>query len=243
MHRHQLELDFHGAARVARDGRHTQLVHQAGGDVGGDAHIALAATQHQRHGGRVITRVHRKTLGHVADQPLRTLDVARGFLDTHDAGHLRQAQHGVVGHIGHGAAGHVVKHRGQVAHRFGDGLEMLVLALLCGLVVVGHHLQLAVGTDALGKLGQLDGFLGGIGAAAGHDGHTFGGLLYRHADDLAVLFDIHRRRLTRGAHHADAVRAFGDVPVDQFAQGGVIHAAVFVHRGHQGHDAASNGAG
>jgi hypothetical protein len=97
---------------------------------------------------------------------------------------------------------------------------VLVLAFLRGLVVVGHDLQLAVGADLLGKLGQLDGFGGGVGAAAGHDGHALGGLLHGHADDFAVLFDVDRGRFARGADHADAVGAFGDVPVDQFAQAG-----------------------
>jgi hypothetical protein len=108
--------------------------------------------------------------GHIADQPLRTLDVAGGFLDADDAGDLGQAQHGVVLHVGHRAAGHVVEHHGQVAHGFGDGLEVLVLAFLRGLVVVGHDLQLAVGAHLLGVLGQLDGFVRAVGAAAGHDG-------------------------------------------------------------------------
>jgi hypothetical protein len=64
------------------------------------------------------------------------------------------------------------RHDGQVANGFGNGLEVLVLAFLRGLVVVGHDLQLAVGADLLGKLGQLDGFFGGVGAATGHDGHA-----------------------------------------------------------------------
>ena len=115
---------------------------------------------------------------------------------------------------------------------------MLVLAFLRGLVVVGHDLQLRVGADLLGELGQFDGFGGGVRAATGHDGHALGGLLHSHADDLAVFFDIHRGRFARGAHHADAVGALGDVPVDQFAQGGVVHATVLVHGGDEGDDAA-----
>jgi hypothetical protein len=57
-----------------------------------------------------------------------------------------------------------------------------------------------------------------------------------------VLFDVDRGRLARGAHHADAVGAFGDVPVDQLAQRGVVHAAVFVHGRDEGDDAAGEGA-
>ncbi len=88
------------------------------------------------------------------------------------------------------AAGHVVEDGGQVAHGFGNRLEVLVLALLRGLVVVGHDLQLAVGAHPLGEPGQLDGFGGGVGAAAGHDRHALGGLLDADADDLAVLLDV-----------------------------------------------------
>jgi hypothetical protein len=116
-----------------------------------------------------------------------------------------------------------------------------VLAFLRGLVVVGHHLQLAVGADLLGEARQLDRFGGRIGAAAGHDGHAAGGLFDRHADDFLVLLDVHRGRFAGGADHADAVGAFGDVPVDQLAQRGVVHAAVVVHRRGQCHDAAGDG--
>jgi hypothetical protein len=36
-------------------------------------------------------------------------------------------------------------------HRFGDGFEVLVLPFLCGFVVVGHHLQLAIGAHLFGE--------------------------------------------------------------------------------------------
>ncbi len=65
-----------------------------------------------------------------------------------------------------------------------------------------------------------------------------GGLLHGHANDFAVFFHVHGGRFARGAHHADAVGAFGNVPVDEFAQGGVIDAAVLKHGGDQGDDAA-----
>ncbi len=103
---------------------------------------------------------------------------------------------------------------------------MLELALLRRLVVVRHDLQLAVGPDAARELRQLDGFGGGVGAAAGHDGHAFGGLFNRHADDFAVFFDRDGGRFARGADDADAVGAFGDVPVDQLLQRVDIQRAV-----------------
>ena len=41
----------------------------------------------------------------------------------------------------------------------------------------------------------------------------------------------------------DAIGAFCDMPVDQFAQGRVVHAAVLVHGGDEGDDAAGEGDG
>ena len=120
---------------------------------------------------------------------------------------------------------------------------MLVLAFLRGLVVVGHYLELRVGADLLGELGQFDGFGSGVGTATGHDGHALGGLLHGHANDFAVLFHIHRGRFARGANDADAIGAFSDVPVDQFAQGGVVNATVLMHGGDKGDDAAGEGHG
>jgi hypothetical protein len=70
---------------------------------------------------------------------------------------------------------------------FGDGLEVLVLAFLRRLVVVGHDLQLAIGADLLGEFREFDGFRGRVGAATGHDRHAPFGLLHRHADDFAVF--------------------------------------------------------
>ena len=52
---------------------------------------------------------------------------------------------------------------------------------------------------------------------------------------------LQRGGLAGGAHDADAIGAFGDVPVDQLAQGGVVDAAVGVERGDEGNDAAGDG--
>ena len=56
-----------------------------------------------------------------------------------------------------------------------------------------------------------------------------------------MLFDVDGGGLAGGAHHADAVGALGDVPVNEFAQGGVVDAAVFMQRRCQCNNAASNG--
>ena len=69
----------------------------------------------------------------------------------------RQAQHGLVLEIGHGSTWHVVQNDGQRWHGLGNGFEVLVKAFLGRLVVIGHHLQLAIGTHLFGAPGQFDG--------------------------------------------------------------------------------------
>ena len=49
--------------------RHAQLVHRARRDVGGDADVAVAAEQHQRHGGAVVAGIDREALRRLLDQP------------------------------------------------------------------------------------------------------------------------------------------------------------------------------
>jgi hypothetical protein len=90
---------------------------------------------------------------------------------------LGQAHYRFVRHIGDGASGYVVEHHRQI-HGMGDGAEVLEQAFLRRPIVVRHDLQLAIGTDRLGELGQFDGLFGGVGAASGHDGHAASGLLY-----------------------------------------------------------------
>ena len=243
----QFQLDRHRAFDVTRHRSNAQFVHQLGCDVGRDTDIALTTAQHQSHCSCVVTGVDGEIFGGVFDQPLRFVDIATGFLDADDAGHLRQTQGGLNRHISHRATGHVVQHHWQ-RNGFGNGFEMQVLTFLGRLVVVGHDLQLAICTDLLGKFGQFNGFRGRVGTTACHDGHGFTtvcfgvqlGLLYRNTDDLAVFLHVDGGRFARGTDHADAVGAFGDVPVDELAQGRVIDAAVQVHRGGQSHNASSN---
>ena len=241
MQRQQAALQLHDFIHALRQGGGAELVHQARSHVGGDADVAARAAEHEDGGGGVVARIDGKAFGRVAQQPLAAVDVAGGVLDADHAGHLRQTHGGVVLHIGHGAAGHVVEHDGQVARAFGDGFEVGVNAFLRGLVVVGHDLELAVGAHLARIAGQGDGFGGGVGAAAGHHGHATGGLLDGHADDFLVLGHGDGGRFARGADDADAVGAFGDVPVNEFAQRGVVHAAVVKHGRDQRNDAALDG--
>ena len=102
-------------------------------------------------------------------------------------------------------------------------------------------MQLAIGANAFGKLGQLDGLSGGVGATTGHDGYAAFGLFNRHPNDFSMFFNIDSRRLAGGAHHANAIGAFGNVPIDQFSQAVVIDRAVLQHGSDHGGNAAGNG--
>ena len=200
-------------------------MHELGGHIGGHAHVAMAATQHQCHGGGVISGINGEVVGRFFNQPLGALNVAGGLLNAHNAGHIGQAQHRLVRHVCHGAARHVVKNDRQV-YRLSNRRKVEVLAFLSGLVVVRHHLQLAIGPHFLGKLSQFNGLSRGVGATTGHDGHSAGRLFHCNPNDFAMLFHIHRGGLSRGAHHANAVCALSNMPVDQLAQGGVVHLSV-----------------
>ena len=66
-------------------------------------------------------------------------------------------------------------------------------------------------------------------------------LLDGDADDLAMLVDRDGRRFAGRADDADALRAFGDLPVDQATQRGEVDAAVVLHRRDERDDAAGDG--
>ena len=55
-----------------------------------------------------------------------------------------------------------------------------------------------------------------------------------------MFLDIDRGRLTGGANDTDAISAFCDMPIDQFAQAGIVHLAIFVHGCDECHDAAGD---
>ena len=102
-------------------------------------------------------------------------------------------------------------------------------------------MQLAIGADVPGGFGQRNGFGSGVGAAAGHDRYAARGMLDGNADDFDVFLDVDRGRLARGANHAQAVSALFDMPVHQFAQGGVIDLAIGLEGGDECNNAAGKG--
>nr|GEU28413.1 hypothetical protein [Tanacetum cinerariifolium] len=245
MQREHLVIQGDGLGHVAGHGGGAHVGHGARHDVGGDRDVTGAAGQHQRHGGGIVARVHGKIGWRQAQQVETAGDIAGGILDADDVGDPGQAQDGVVAHVGHGAARHVVQDHRQI-HRFGNCLEVLEHALLRGTVIVRHDLQRGVGARFLGKAGQLDRFGRGIGARAGNDRNAALGMGNRRLDQRAVFFHADGGRFTGGAGDHDAVRTFGNVPVDQLVQALEVQTAVSQRRqqgrrawkfGHHGADA------
>ena len=75
--------------------------------------------------------------------------------------------------------------------------------------------QAGVRADRLGVLHQLDGLGSGIGAGTRNYRNAPGRVLDREADQLLVFVEVDRGRFAGSADDDDALRALGDVPIDQ----------------------------
>ncbi len=232
-------VDLDRTGDVAGHRRHAQLMHRARGDVGRHRDIAGAAAEHQGHRARIIARIDGERFVDHLEQLDAAADIAGGVLDADDVLDRRQARDGLVGHVGHGTARHVVQDDRQV-HAFRDGAEMAVHALLRRTVVIGNDLQRGVGAAFLRMAGQRDRFRGRVAAGAGDDRDAAGDVIDGQLDEFAMLFRRHGGGFARRAHDDDRVRAFRDVPVDQLAQGIAVKTAVFEHRSDECYDTALN---
>ena len=128
-----------------------------------------------------------------------------------------EALHGVDRHVDHRARRDVVDDD-RNADRVVDRLEVLVHALLRGLVVIGRDDQHGVCARLLGVLRKIDRLLGGVRARAGDDGDTALGLIDAPLDDLLVLVVRERRALAGGSDRHQSVGALGDLPFDNVAE-------------------------
>ena len=153
-------------------------------------------------------------------------DVSAGFLDGGDVGQLGETQQGIGLDVDAGAAGDVVEHDGLI-DGFGDGLEVLVLALLGGLVVVGRGGE--DGVDALdfgGFGGFADGLGGGVGGCTGDDGDASGGDLDGDLDDLAPFVVREGGSFSGGSAGNQEVDSGFDLPGYERAQRFVIDRSI-----------------
>src|SRR5690606_34695780 len=124
--------------------------------------------------------------------------------------------------------------------RLGDGAEVAVETFLGGLVVVGGDQQAGIGADALGQLGELDGFPGAVGPGAGDHRDAAVDLVGDAADHFDVFLHVQGGGFARGADRDDGVGAFLQVEVHQFAQAVPVQCALRIHGSDQRHHAARN---
>ena len=91
-------LSSRARGRFAGERRRAHFVHQPRRDVGGHRNHAVAAQQHERQRRWHRRRCRRRSpSARAAAGRLPRSMLAGGVLDADDAGHLGQAQHGVVG--------------------------------------------------------------------------------------------------------------------------------------------------
>jgi hypothetical protein len=77
---------------------------------------------------------------------------------------------------------------------------------------------------------QFDGLGRRVGAGAGNYRNAAGYMLYRGFDQRTMFFIIDRRRFAGGANDDDAVRTFGNMPVEQAPQTLQVKRTVVMHR-------------
>ena len=82
---------------------------------------------------------------------------------------------------------------------------MLEQSFLRRLVVIGCHLERAVGPEPLRILREINGFAGRVGACAREDLDLAGGEPHGKRNQVDVLVIIDRGRLTCRAHRHDAI--------------------------------------
>ena len=147
------------------------------------------------------------------------IDRATGFLDGNDvAAVVGKADRCFHIDLDDAAAGDRVEHD-RKAGLVGDRFEMLVEAFLGGLVVVGADLEGAIGTEALGFFGEMDGFAGGVCSGAGEDFHAACAELDGVFDDFEVLVGGEGGGFSSGSDGHDAINAGIGLAINEGAEG------------------------
>ena len=128
-------------------------------------------------------------------------------------------------HVHAGAARNVVEDQGQI-HGLGHGRIVLIQAFLCGLVVIGRNEERTVRAGLLGVGGKGNRLVRGIRAGACNHRdppvHDFHGK----RDHALVFFVRERGGFPRGPAGHDAMRAVGNLKLDQLAIRGFVECAV-----------------
>lgn len=155
-----------------------------------------------------------------------SFDGAAGFFDAIDIGaSLVEALDGGDSDFYAAAAGDAVEDDGE-AGGVSDFLEVEEEAFLGRAVVVRGDEEDGVCAELLGLLGEVDGFVGAIGAGSGDDFAAACGELDGETDDFDVFFVGEGWGFAGGADGDDTVDACGDLELDKFLEGGDVEFAV-----------------
>ena len=201
-------------------------------DVRCHRHYAAGARCHEREGLVIVAAEDAEALGCAGDDFGDLRVFARSFLDCNDVLDVAgQPQGGGGLHVTAGAAGHVVNHYRLRGGR-GHGFKVLILTLLRGLVVVGHHNQEGIGTVRLELAHAFDRGLERIGAAAHHH-RTALGAGFRDLEDFNPFLDAQAGSFAGRPERDEEVDAGFDLPVHACCESIVVDAAVFLERGEQ----------
>ena len=192
-----------------------------GSFIRGDADEAIGANADGGQRKVVIAREDLEAFGEEVDELGDLRELARGLFDgLNIGGGGGQAGGGFGLKVRGGAAGNVVEHDRQRIDGAGQGEEVLILALLRGLVVVGIRGE--NGGDAgyfLEPRGQAKEGAGGVVRATGPDGDAPGGGIDDGAEGLDPLLLFEGGGFTGRATGDDEVDAGLDLPFDESAKG------------------------
>ena len=191
--------------------------HAARHKVGGNGNHTRAAKSHKGKGGEVVARKHTELFGAAFKHAAALHHVAGCFLDAHNVGKIvGKAGHGGGQQVAARAARHVVRNQRHV-HCLGNGLVVLVHALLRGLVVIGRDQQCAVGARLFCKLGQADCFCRVVGTRTGQHRHTALDLINADFNNPFVFFVGQGGRFAGGSARNQTVNALADLVFNKCA--------------------------
>ena len=147
---------------------------------------------------------------------------------------LRQLLHGGRLNV-HAGAGRYVVQDGRQPDLIHHIQEVGNQAGLRGLVVIGGHQQQRIRAQVTGGGGQPERMGGVVGTGAGNHRHTARSGLYGGADGGNMLLVGEGGGFARGAADDNGVGAALNLLIHQTGEQGVIHRAVGLHRGDDGH--------
>ena len=235
---HQIEvlkLHLERAGGIAREPLLAHVVHGTRRNVCPDRDHANTTKREDGHHHVIVATHHMEVVREVACNHRGIGDVARGLLDAPSVGVRSQARNVPLRDGAARTPGDVVEEARHV-HLVEDRGEVMVDALLVGLVVVGRDEEKPVGAQLLQGLRLAEGLRGGVGACTANDGDAAGNAIDNGLGYLEVLLVGHRGRLSRGAQHQNAIGPVLKMEVDQALERPKVNGAILVERRDQRHD-------